>query len=402
MLVDIIAKRRCRPRNRTPKDLGEMAGDPQGYYRLLGTQPSASATEIKAAYRRMAKEWHPDTNPRPEAKSRFQSINQAYDVLSKPVKRAQYDAGAATPEVTFTAPAPVRCCRCQEITAQPRYIVFWWVISALIVSQRRYFQGVFCSKCADIEALKAAMKTWLLGWWNITGAFYSVWSIYQNLRGGQRPAEINSRILAQQAVYFATQRHRPDLAIALLDQALLFNPVGELSDILAFRQEMIRLVVPQQIPRIKENWGLLRKVFFLQAAPIVLVAGVITLLVIGNSHSNVLAGDPVKWRDMGAFTSTTTHETEHLYADTVYDLHNQYRVLKIKILDEAQRARLTAKLAFDCNGHAVIVQRLSYDEKGNLTDQEAHPLSATLDPAAIHDASSNGFFSSMQRYVCPR
>jgi curved DNA-binding protein len=62
------------------------------YYDILGVDRGASEKEIKQAFRRLARQWHPDTNPDDStAEERFKEINEAYEVLSDPDKRAKYD-----------------------------------------------------------------------------------------------------------------------------------------------------------------------------------------------------------------------------------------------------------------------------------------------------------------------
>ncbi len=62
------------------------------YYKILGVSPDASEKEIKSAFRRLARQYHPDMNPNdPQAEERFKEINEAYEVLSDPEKRRKYD-----------------------------------------------------------------------------------------------------------------------------------------------------------------------------------------------------------------------------------------------------------------------------------------------------------------------
>jgi curved DNA-binding protein len=62
------------------------------YYKILGLDKSASADDVKKAYRKLARKYHPDVNPNnKEAHKRFQEINEANEVLSDPEKRKKYD-----------------------------------------------------------------------------------------------------------------------------------------------------------------------------------------------------------------------------------------------------------------------------------------------------------------------
>lgn len=63
------------------------------HYETLGVARDASQEDIKKAYRRLARELHPDVNPSPEAAERFKDVTHAYDVLSDPEQRRNYDMG---------------------------------------------------------------------------------------------------------------------------------------------------------------------------------------------------------------------------------------------------------------------------------------------------------------------
>src|SRR3989304_5620318 len=78
-----------------------MATTKRDYYDILGVPRSATPEEGKKAFRRLAMKYHPDRNKSGDAHDRFKAINEAYEVLSDPERRAMYDrfghAGAESP-----------------------------------------------------------------------------------------------------------------------------------------------------------------------------------------------------------------------------------------------------------------------------------------------------------------
>ena len=62
------------------------------YYKILGVNKDIPQNEVRAAYRKRAKQFHPDLHPDdPKAKAKFQALSEAYDVISDPEKRRKYD-----------------------------------------------------------------------------------------------------------------------------------------------------------------------------------------------------------------------------------------------------------------------------------------------------------------------
>jgi DnaJ-class molecular chaperone len=62
------------------------------YYEILGVKKGATDAELKKAFRKLARKYHPDVNPSDKtAETKFKEMNEAYEVLSDPKKRQQYD-----------------------------------------------------------------------------------------------------------------------------------------------------------------------------------------------------------------------------------------------------------------------------------------------------------------------
>ena len=84
-----------------------MSLDYKDYYAALGVAKDASKEEIQRAYRKLARKLHPDINQEPEAEAKFKEVNEAYEVLKDPDKRAKYDKfGSAWKQAQQTGAPP--------------------------------------------------------------------------------------------------------------------------------------------------------------------------------------------------------------------------------------------------------------------------------------------------------
>ncbi len=195
--------------------------DPKGYYARLGVPSSATQEAIKRAFRRLAKELHPDRNRGSEARVGFQALTEAYETLSDPKARSAYDAlRYTTPRSEASKPSkplePICCSRCGKVTVQPRETVFTYTVSILVASFRRPIRGIFCSYCARKTAFKATLISAFAGWWGFPlGPIFTIGSIIRNARGGSYSGSANERLLWFNTVAFLSQgKHAISYALA--------------------------------------------------------------------------------------------------------------------------------------------------------------------------------------------
>jgi hypothetical protein len=212
-----------------------MSRDVKGYYALLEVQFDASAHEIKSAYRRLAKIHHPDVNTAADGGHKFRAINEAFDVLSDPDARARYDSESITNEDRKRSAGPretidpITCDSCHQVTAQPRYVMFRYVISVILATYRNPIQGMYCSACARKAAWKANIITGLFGWWGAPwGPIYTIADGIKNALGGTHDPRNNERMLWHNALAFAS-RGDAKLAFALSEKVAR-SPITEVAE----------------------------------------------------------------------------------------------------------------------------------------------------------------------------
>jgi hypothetical protein len=184
--------------------------DPEGLYRALGVSPAADPDEIKSAYRRLAKQTHPDTGSRASGFD-FHKIYDAYKILSDSEARARYDRRFTLEDAehSWLGIHPVKCSRCGTVTAQPRVLTFERLFSVVFVSFRRPTSGIFCTRCAQTAAVRASVFTAVFGWWAVPLApLLTLRAIARNAMGGARDREAEEELLWRNSRAFAAQGNR--------------------------------------------------------------------------------------------------------------------------------------------------------------------------------------------------
>jgi DnaJ domain len=229
--------------------------DIHGYYRILGVQPPADGDAIKQAYRRLAKDTHPDSRRFDlGATAKFQKLAEAYETLVDPEKRAQYDSVSLI-NSSYDA-RPLSCALCGTVSPQLRYAVFPYISSLSPSHPYCTFEGLYCSRCAQVKALQAVVITWLVGWWRIPkGPILSIRALYKIFTEDSYPARRNIDLLIQQAFYYLSMG-QPDLASNALSHAEQFVKTGIDSQRLAELRRHVSASPPS-----RSEWKIYRRWF---------------------------------------------------------------------------------------------------------------------------------------------
>lgn len=236
----------------------DAGNDPKGYYARLNVAPSANVEAIKAAYRQLAKKLHPDINRDASAKAKFQEILEAYNVLSDPKQRSNYDA------LRYTNPSPgpreqeldpICCTRCGRVTAQPRSTVFYRVVSVLVVTTRTPIQGIFCSECAKKIALQASFITGLFGWWGFPwGPIWTIGSILGNAFGGEYSKDVDDKLVWYNCLAFLS-KGKLAISYALAQQARTAKDPDIAINAVKLMDHLRSVGVPPTSPTLRNPWS---------------------------------------------------------------------------------------------------------------------------------------------------
>jgi len=206
------------------------------YYDILGVEQKASVQEIKTAYRELIKRYHPDKNPnQAEALKRTQIINDAYSVLKDPIKRSEYDnllllqnSSKLTEEYAHETEATqpeipqIRCEKCGRQDVTLRVTIFIRVLSVILMTYKRGWSHILCSRCRIKYSLLFNLENWLLGWWGFPwGPIYTVEALLKNLAGGVQPLKNNADLFELLSYNFYQQNRHAEAYKVLLKSHII-------------------------------------------------------------------------------------------------------------------------------------------------------------------------------------
>lgn len=185
------------------------AGD---YYELLGVERTATADDVRAAYRRRAMVFHPDKHAaapeevRLEADRIMAALNVAYETLSDPGRRSSYDAelraGAPSRDGWLREARPPRPGECWMCASSPAIdVVLQQHIGKLLWREKRVMEATLCRSCGRAMVAAVTNRTMLTGWWGVIsflvnwGAIWNNWRAWRRVSALAAPNPTSDRVL---------------------------------------------------------------------------------------------------------------------------------------------------------------------------------------------------------------
>jgi curved DNA-binding protein CbpA len=178
------------------------------HYKILGIGYDATQFEIKVAYFKLIKAYHPDLNPRKKDATRHtQLLNEAYETLSNIRKKSVYDnklrheyenkEDEQNDNASEINEVPDYCCEiCGVRNHTLRITAFLYVISVFFFTNKKGWVKILCNKCRIKYSLLWNLEVWLFGWWGFPyGPIYSIEALYKNSIGGIQPESNNISLL---------------------------------------------------------------------------------------------------------------------------------------------------------------------------------------------------------------
>lgn len=175
------------------------------YYTLLEVDPKATIEQIKSQHRFLIHAWHPDKFPdgelKEKAEEKIKEINEAFSVISDPVKRENYDRALrsytspppSSAPPTYSQPsktqqrqtppseqAQQRCESC-GLPVETKYVEFYENVGMIFMRQHRSVKGNFCKPCIDYYFWNLTGKTMLVGWWGTISFIVTPFILLNNL-----------------------------------------------------------------------------------------------------------------------------------------------------------------------------------------------------------------------------
>lgn len=175
----------------------------KNYYLILDVEPTATIEQIKSQHRLLLHAWHPDKFPssalKSKAEEKVKDINEAYSVLSDPIKRERYNQGLRSdsspsspphanakqpdsqPTQTQQDSLPKQYCQNCGLPAETKYIEFHENIGMVFMRQYRAVKGNLCKPCIDYYFWNLTGKTMLVGWWGTISFVVTPFILLNNL-----------------------------------------------------------------------------------------------------------------------------------------------------------------------------------------------------------------------------